>query len=279
MRLSVIVIDDCEPESLARCLESLNGGLTGLRETAPEWPAEVLVVPMDPDGSPIRAWGRALAESKGDVVAFLDARYRVTPVWAQAIVDAHEQGGGVVGGRVGLARASSVTARAIYLWEYCHIAPPLPSASVPPREASWFAGRNTSYKRQVLLNSNMASYGSELDLDSALASQGVRFFDCDQATVEYVPPALKVYLKERFRVSCSQAMQSGASKSPLSRVLNALARALALAPWLLVKRGWRVAALGSQRTWLILVLPWFCVFAATQAAGEVIGYLRRPAAC
>jgi hypothetical protein len=132
---------------------------------------------MEPDGSPIRARAKAVPGSNGDVVAFLGARYRVTPAWAKSILDAHEQGEDVVGGRVGLARASSVPSRAIYLWEYCHIAPPLPSAPVPPRVASWFAGGNTSYKRRVLLNSKMAGFLSELEFHSALASQGVRFLN------------------------------------------------------------------------------------------------------
>jgi len=276
MKLSVIVIDDSGPEALARCLDSLKSSLRRLREVfqgaPPETLYEVLIRPAEQDVSPIRARAEAVAGCTGDVVAFLDSRYRVGLAWAVAMLEAHAKSD-VVGGCVGLAPQSSVTPHAIYLWEYGHIVPPLPPGPVPPPEATRFAAGNISYKRNLLLHSAMGDYCSELEFHLTLASQGARFYRRVDATAEYVPPHLKSYLRERYRISLSQARRAGASRSALQRLLIAFFRAVALAPWLLANRVWRVLALKSHRRKLIPVLPWFLVFAGVQAAGEVIGYL------
>lgn len=112
---------------------------------------------------PVRA--RAVREASATIVAFGEDHCFPFPVWAEALIAAHQEPHAAIGPGVHNANPDSAISWADILIEYGRWLTP-----ARRREVDMLPGHNSSYKREVLLQ-----YGSELD--SLMEAETVLFWD------------------------------------------------------------------------------------------------------
>src|SRR3954464_9225361 len=156
--LSVIVGSLDASATIRECLSAIRAACEGID-------AEILVVGAASDGSAGVAreslptarvlslpegtlvpalWGAGLGEARGRVVAFTIAQCVVEPTWARALLQGIESGAAGVGGRLGVRRGTSATARATFYLRYAAW------LSVPDGPAHEIAGDNAAYDHASL---------------------------------------------------------------------------------------------------------------------------------
>lgn len=104
----------------------------------------VRLIRRDQRTFPAEARNLGVEQSRGQVVAFVDADCRADDSWIEAIVAAHRQPYLAVGGSVSLVRPYTVAGAALFAIEFSEY---LPSGS--PREARWLPSCNLSVKREA----------------------------------------------------------------------------------------------------------------------------------
>jgi hypothetical protein len=232
------------------------------------------VLALSPDTSIADARHAATRETTGDLVAVLQERYRAPADWLDRLRQVHAaEPADVVSGVIGPASAMTPAAWAIFLTEYAHVAPPLPSGALDRASACMIPGGNVSYKRAAFQKASMAGRLWELDFHAALYDSGARFHRDGAIVVEFgSPQSVREYAAERFQLSRQFAARRATGKSSLVRF--ALAAASLALPALVVGRV--AGAVLRKRVYLwrfLLALPWITAFSMVQACGEAAGCL------
>jgi hypothetical protein len=279
VKLSVVIAARSGTTPALRCLESLRA--------EPEWASievivvncagpdaahkfaaqDVRVIEASPHWPIARQRWEGVRNSRGEIVAILQERYRVRPGWVRAAMEAHASGAGVAGGSVAPSPDLTNSGWAIYLSEYSHLCKP---GTAGPQTVP---GGNVSYQRRVFELADMQAAMWELDFHAALALAGAKFIRTEAMQATFAtPPSAREYLRERFTLSRDIARQRGAQKGAAGRVPPAIAR-IALPALILYRIAGAVRGVPVLRRRFLSSLPWILIFAAVQAGGEIGGYL------
>lgn len=234
--------------------------------------SHVLVVRAVPGASIAQARHAAACRATGELIAVLHERYAVREDWVRAVLAAHEGACDVAAGCVAPSARLPLSAWAMYLSEYAHVCPPMPSGPLPDNEAAMVPGGNVTYKRRVLSLADMGQALWELDFHQALLKAGARFVRGANMDVEFAHPfSVREYIAERFAVSRDLAALRLCGGSPASALVYAVTR-LALPPVLLARMGGRIART-PYKARLLHALPWMLFFTVVQTWGEMVGAL------
>ncbi len=183
-QLSVVIASWGNEALLLRCLDSVHAQrervaisteiivVTSLSATTLErmcagWPqvsGESL-----PGASVLRLRAVGAARARGDLVAFIEDHVTVGPAWADALVQAHTSGHGIIGGPVANGLVRRAFDWALYFVEYGVYMPPM--AAGPVRAVS---GVNVAYDRALLLGCRAVWEHalSENEVNDALGADG-----------------------------------------------------------------------------------------------------------
>ena len=278
MLLSVIVTSYNSPETLLECLSSLvkqpAAGEIVVADCSPELPAELqsrfpnirLLHFPERTRVPRMRW-TALRETRGEIVAAVEARCVPSENWCQILVDAHQKHpeAPAIGGPVSL-RPDSAISEGLYFAEYGLYAPPLTEG--PAHEIS---GANLSYKRRFLNDSrDLLDAGHwETHLHLRWVAAGHMLW-MSQAAVRFqnsMQPG--TILRQRFHYGRGYGAARFTASGP--RLLHAAMTPLL--PCVLTLRLARSAfAKGMGRRFLRAV-GWTFLFESAWSLGEAIGYL------
>ena len=215
-------------------------------------------------------YGKALGETAGTWIAFLDSDCAVREGWLKAALTLCLAPEIIFGGAVEPGHLKSQSAWAAYFCDYGAFLPPL-----PPATASAVAGNNLLLRRSAL--SQAAAYAAPqfwktLFVDS-LATQGVRSLNAPELLVRYEKnlPG-RVWLRRRFdNGRCFAAMRL-AHASWSHRLSRVLATPL-VPPILLVRLLHDIWPRGRYRAELVGALAWIALGLAAWAAGECAGFI------
>lgn len=285
MELSVIVTSYESPQTLRKCLESL----TSQPEAGEIWVSDCSAVnPERILGSifpgvrflhfeglrsvPELRWA-AYFQTRGDVVAAVEARCIPSTVWCAEIVDAHrrfpETPG--IGGPVDVARPATPADLGLYFCEYGLFPPPGDDAEV---EA--ISGANLSYKRPALEESaDLLRAGEWETLLHARWVRSRRRLRFGRATVVFENTmSARTALRQRFHYGRGYAADRLRGRGLPVRLLSAVGTAAL--PALMVSRMAAAAARSGRGRDFVRGLPWALVLCAAWSLGEFTGYLAGP---
>jgi hypothetical protein len=287
--LSVVVVSFSPPTSLERCLASLVD-----QATAPD--VEIVVVRATRTGdsacetvqqrfsscrwlpAPVgetvpRMRAQGIAAAQGDVIALLEDDCVLDGHWCAAVLEAHRERWVAVGGAVEPGPYTRALDWAVYLYEYGRFMLPFeahPSAVLP--------GNNVSYKREVLRD-EVVSGGAgfyEVFVHDAWRRQGLPMLLTPTVVVtNRHSRQLRHVSIGPFHHGRGFAAMRVQGQCWLRR--GALALIAPLLPFLQISRMIRLTIRRNRlRRRSALALPWLCVFAASWALGEAVGYLLGP---
>ena len=257
-RMEVVVVDTVGGETRAN-----------LRSHRPE----VRVVGVDEPGTTIpglRYLG--VHQARGEVVAILEDHGEVAADWAEAMLRAHREPWGAVGGVVENGRDGLVNWAAFFC-EYASYMGP-----VAEGESADLPGNNIAYKRPHLMRHahELADGRWESWINDRLRADGVPIATTNAAVVRHIKPfRLGHFLVQRFHFSRSYAGMRRVDQNLQRRLIYGFG-SLAL-PAILTLRVARTA-LGKRRNLgkLVACLPLISGFFVVGAVGEMIGYLAGP---
>jgi hypothetical protein len=241
---------------------SSDGSAGVARESLPT--ARVLSLP---EGTLVPAlWGAGLGEARGRVVAFTIAQCVVEPTWARALLEGIESGAAGVGGRLGVRRGTSATARATFYLRYAAW------LSVPDGPAHEIAGDNAAYDHASLRAVRESTGGPfwEVEAHARLRDAGRVLVVHPGATAWFTDDtALATMGARRFqhgRHSGSFRVRSGI-RTRWQMLLGA-----PLVPFVLfVRVARRVMRAPGHMAGFVTSLGAFFVLASAWAAGEAVG--------
>jgi len=274
-QLSVIIAAGLGRTRLSRCIRSLEAA--GAREScevivlsprlieAPDW-VRFLAVPANTSYSASRAVGLESANTPLAVV--LSEDYVVDAAWLEQALGGAESD--VTAGLV--LPPSGLAAKAAWLWEYAHLAPPLHAGTLGRNEATMIAAGNVVYRRERVAPDWLRDSGSEMDYHRLMFDSGLSFTRNPAMAAEYHPPRFRRFLRHRARWSSAWARDRATDASRVGRWAAAASRVV-LPPLLLARFAVRIAR--RPRYWLtcLAALPLFVAFACAQAYGEARAYL------
>jgi hypothetical protein len=216
-------------------------------------------------------YGKALSETAGTWIAFLDSDCAVSEGWLKAALVRCVEPEIIIGGAVEPGRLKSHSAWAAYFCDYGAFLPPL-----PPSTASAVAGNNLLLRRSAL--SQAPAYATPQFWKTlfvhSLATQGVRSLNAPELVIRYdknLPG--RVWLRRRFdNGRCFAAMVELIHASEGRRLARVLATPLV--PLILLVRLLRDSwPRGRYRAELVGALPWIVSGLAAWAAGECTGLI------
>lgn len=288
---SIVICARSGPEPVLGALESLDRlperehleiivanccGPRTNRAIAERYPP-VKVVDLAAKTSIAESRNAAIEKTTGEIVAILHERYQVAPNWIQLIGQAHAtHTAEVIAGCVGPPPAMTTPQWAMFLTEYSHIMPPLPSGLLVRQAACMIPGGNVSYKRSVFQRVPMSGFMWELDFHAALFDRGVRFYRDGRIIAAYAHlPKVGEYTTERREISRELACRRAAGMAPVLRLAVAASRML-----LPAAVAARVCAAVWKRNGLHLshflqALPWMARFSIIQAGAEMSGWMSK----
>ena len=282
---SIIVAGNGDHPPWSRCLEALRPQLgpdievlaaMGAAPRAAETVARILPsarIVSHPRPEPLQALrAEALAQARGEVIAFLDCFSIVEPGWLAALLDAHRRRPNLaIGGSVELADAASASLGrwATYINEYGLFMPPLEAGERP-----LLPGCNLSYKRQALFDGDRPRTREfwKTFVNERLRQGGSGLWVEPAAVVRLDKPVSFVdYGLTRLDHGCCYGAMRGRHMPTLERAARALATpilpAVLLARWAAVY--W---ATGRRRYKLLLTSPLQALLFGCWALGEGVGY-------
>lgn len=208
--------------------------------------------------------GRGVPESTGEYIALFGARYVACHGWASTALKVSAD---VTCGCVHPPQSDSRVDWAIYLAEYSHLAPPMPSHSMTEKELLIIPEGNVVYARPV------AERAIHAELRPGLLRAGHQFYFEPELAVRYqLIPGLAEYLRQRYRESSKWAIRASRNRTAAYRYAAAISR-LALPILLLLRRGRNVAYRKRYRGNFLIALPLLLLFGIVEAAGEIAGFL------
>lgn len=212
---------------------------------------------------------RAVAQARGEVIAFLEDTSRPDAVWLTTLRRLFEDG--VVGAAAGPVRLDArlgARARALAYLEY---GPWLAAPSVPV-SARRLPGNHFAVRRTALeACEDLWRDGlREIELAPVLADKGWRVVVHPRLGVTYTaedPDLARLATRYHHgRIYGGHRFEDDAWGARL-----ALAASCPGVPFVLAGRAWRHGAADSRRS--ILALPWLLLYAASWSVGEGLGYL------
>ena len=285
VELSVIVTSYESPDTLRKCLESL----TSQPEAGEIWVADCSAVnpqgilgPLFPgvrfvhfDGIrsvPALRWA-AYFETRGDLVAAVEARCIPSARWCAEIIDAHRRfpETPAIGGPVDVASRATAADLGLYFCEYGLFLPPGDDAEVPA-----ISGANLSYKRAALEESaDLLQAGEWETLLHARWLRSGRTLRFGRATVIFENTmTAETAVRQRFHYGRGYAADRVRGRALPIRLLFGLGTAAL--PALLVSRLAAAAARSGRGPDFLRALPWTFVLCAAWSLGELAGYLSGP---
>lgn len=220
----------------------------------------------------------AIQRSSGEVIAVLHERYCAPKNWAERLDLAHAgEAAEVIAGCVAPSAGMSNAEWAIFLSEYAHACPPMPSGPLRRSAAMMVPGGNASYKRAALQKVSMKGCLWELDFHAALFDSRARFHRDQELIAEFGwPYTVREYIAERARLSHDFAARRAAKMPPIFRLTGAASR-IALPPLAIARVAVALLRKRVHTGRFLLALPWIAAFALVQGWGQVTGYLaKRP---
>ena len=208
----------------------------------------------------------------GELVAILEDHATVDPGWASALIEAHREPWGAVGGAVENGRSEWVN-WAVFFCEYTPYMLP-----VAEGEAADLPGNNIAYKRPHLLkHARMLDEGKwESWINDRLRADGVAIASTNRAVVRHIKPfRLGYFLVQRFHFARSYAGMRRGDQSSAKRLIYGVG-SLALPPLLLLRVSKTALAKKRHLGRFVACLPLLALFFAVGAAGEMAGYLIGP---
>ena len=278
MELSVVIAAGGGAGLVRRCVLSLEqAGARGRCEVVvagaagadlPSW-VRRLEAPLGTPYPVLRAAGLSAAEAPS--VAMLSEDYTVDERWLSRALRGNSEAD-VIAGVTLPPPGAGPAARAAWLWEYAHLASPMPAGRLDARCAALTPGGNVIYRRAMVDPGILRAANHEIDYHRKLFSKGLCFVrDPDLAAI-YNPPTFGDFLRHRALWSANWARPRAQSLSAGRRWTAAASRA-ALPPLLLGRFALRLA--GKPKSWPLALagLPLFAAFACAQAYGEARAYL------
>jgi hypothetical protein len=234
----------------------------------------VKVITLPPQTSIAQSRHAATQKASGEIVAVLHERYHVPENWINLLERAHEtKKAEVVGGCVSPSSRMSAAQWAMYLTEYTHASPPLPTGPLDRRSAEMVPGGNVSYKRAAFQRVSMAGYMWELDFHSALFDRGGTFYRDGAIIAQFGHPfTVHEYAAERFEISRDFAARRAVDMPVTARIVSAAVR-LVLPPVVIARVAAAVLKRKAYVRRFVFALPWIATFSIVQTWGEIYGYL------
>jgi GT2 family glycosyltransferase len=233
----------------------------------------VQVLDVDP-GTPIpQMRAAAFGAAHAPLVAVLEDHVIVPQGWAQRVVAAARETGGVVGGPLENAATRTLVDRAAFLCEYSHCLPPGPKG-----ESDWLPGNNVAYPADVLhQHAGIAEAGGwENEMHAAIRrSGGQLIFVPEMVAYHDMSYSLGGYIAQRYLYARSFAGNRLRGASFALRAAYAGAT-LALPPLLLLRISRNVLGNSRYRNSFLMSLPLLVLFVVAWAVGEIVGYLAGP---
>ena len=286
MDLSVIVTSYGSPETLRRCLESLDRQQDAaeivVADCSPQDPAPKLAIVFprvrflhfsSKQRVPQLRWS-ALPHTSREVVAAVEARCVPEPDWCAILKRAHELNpeAPAIGGPVRVAAGAGAMETALYLCEYGHYAPPACEQSSEVASSD-LSGANLSYKRAALeAERDLLDGGRWETLLHLRWRQHGRPLLLSRATVEFHNTMrLADIVRQRFSYGRGYAADR-VERRPVP-IRLAYAAFTLLLPALLVVRVLRDAKRSRIHIPGPRPLLWCVLFTTCWSAGEAVGYL------
>jgi|GEM_PF-2287088 len=208
-------------------------------------------------------------------VAILSQDYTVAADWAAVAARPTEaRDADVVCGEVDPPE-KGWAARAAYLWEYAHLAPPCRPGPLPADEARRVPAGAVVYRGAARDPAYLRASDSELDYHGRMAADGLRFFRDPRLRVVYHPPPTLAQFRADRRRWSREGAHARFSDAPLAARLAAAVTRLALPPLLLARFTLAVARKPAYWATAVLSTPLACLFAVDQMLGEWRGLLGR----
>lgn len=282
MRLSVIVTSYNSPEVLRRCLASLSAQKDAgeivvadcsasdpSRDMASQFPQVRFLHWNGRRSVPALRWA-ALAQTRGEIVAAVEARTVPAADWCETLLQAHaaHPEAPAVGGTVGFSDWNSARSTALYFAEYGFFAPPF--ATGPVAELS---GANLSYKRAALEeHADLIARNEWETLIHLRWKQAGKPLWLSAARIEFVNTmTVGAILRQRFSYGRGYAAARVQAASPVERFAYALATPLL--PLLFTVRMAATTHAKQLTGRFLRSLPWFLIFQTCWSLGECRGYL------
>lgn len=237
-----------------------------------EWPW-VRVLDVDA-GTPIpQMRAAAFAAARAPLIAVIEDHVIVPAGWAQRVVAAARETGGIVGGPLENLATSTLVDRAAFLCEYSHCLPPGPAG-----ESDWLPGNNVVYPAGALRqHAGIAEAGGwENEIHAAIRRSGGRLvFVPEMVAGHDMSYSLGGYIAQRYLYARSFAGNRLRGASFALRAAYATA-ALTLPPLLLLRISRNVLGNSRYRKSFLMSLPLLVLFVVAWAVGEIVGYLAGP---
>ncbi|MCB1018704.1 MAG: hypothetical protein KDC27_02195, partial [Acidobacteria bacterium] len=194
-QLSIVIAAASGQSPAQRCIDAL--GAAGARGRAdvivvtpiplamPDW-VRLEVLTGESRFAALRARGLEIAATTR--VAILSEDYTVDAAWLERAL-AHSEADVVAGVTLPPANAT-LAARAAWLWEYAHLAPPLAAGALDQTGATLIPGGNVVYRRDRVSGDELRQAGNELAFHRGLYRRGLSFERDLALTAIYHPPTL-----------------------------------------------------------------------------------------
>jgi glycosyltransferase involved in cell wall biosynthesis len=281
--VSVVIASVESVHSIARCIESVQASLEGLR-------SELVVVDASHDGSAAIAervigsdcvircavgtltpelWAVGIARSRGPVVALTTGHFAVPSSWIASLVSALRQGHSGSAGRVALAEETTVSDWAVFYLRYSEFLtePDGVRQGVPGIPADNAAYDGDAIRRFVTATDDGFW---EVEFHRQLHAAGGSLAMVSGATARYGRsfPLLTIagHRYQHGRHSGAWRVSQGIRSTP------AVVLGFPLVPFALAARTWRrVRSTAAHRSRFLRALPVFLALAFMWAAGEAVG--------
>jgi glycosyltransferase involved in cell wall biosynthesis len=279
--LSVVVASVNGRPYLAECLESLATHAPDVEVVVADWTDEetrslvrrrwpqVTLLSFDEPKSVPELRAAGIQAATAPYVAVIEDHCRITPVWADAILEAHEAGHHVVGGSVRNVKTKRARDWAPFFCEYSAFMEPSPTGAV-----SDLTGMNVSYDRQALGEiADLLDDGRwESDLHPRLHERGYAFWAAPGAVIEHAKDfGFREFASQRYHYSRSFAGMRNPTLGA-RRALYALATPI-LVPLLAARVVRNVRSRPGYRATFRRAAPLVLVYTTIWAFGELVGYI------
>jgi GT2 family glycosyltransferase len=216
----------------------------------------------------LRAIG--MSHATGDIIAITEDHCIPADNWFEEILRAHASDYSAVGGTVVNGSVDRIIDWAVYLCEYSHVMPPIPSG-----EVDGIAGNNATYKKEILdkVDESVKKNYWEFFLHEELRKTGIEFLSVPAIVVSHKKEfGFLYFLTQRFHYSRSFTAMRRTRVSFPKRLLYIFSSPClpALLLWRITQQ---VLRKKKHQKEFLLSFPFLSIFMVSYAFGELVGYL------